>query len=348
MGFSVPITFCRVMQLALLFGCIWGQPVHTANAGTTYDAIKARGHIVCGVRANAPGFSQVDARGRWSGFEVEFCRALAAAVLKSRNAVEFRAVTNVERYSLLSRGDIDVLAGGADFTLSRDTELGVRFVAALFHDSIGFMVRRSQSVFSALELSGASVCFIEGARGAAEVAEFFESRKMRYQAVASPNWTDAVNAYLSGACTAIAAEMSILAAARLNFSDRAEHIVLPEPISKEPAGLAVRQGDERWFSIVRWTLMALIRAEELGVTSKNAESRLTSTQPSLRRLLGVGSNFGQALGLEADWAYRAILQVGNYGELFDRNLGAQSRLQLDRGLNKLTTDGGLMYALPMR
>jgi len=344
----MPTMFCRVMQLTLLFGCFLGQLVHAANAGPTYDAIKARGHIVCGVRANAPGFSQVDARGRWSGFEVEFCRALAAAVLKSRDAVEFRAVTNVERYSLLARGEIDVLAGGADFTLSRDTELGVRFVEPLFYDSIGFMVRRTQSIFSALELSGASVCFIEGARGAAEVAEFFESRKMRYQAVASPSWTHSVNAYLSGACTAIAAEMSILAAARMNFPDRAEHVILPESISKEPSGLAVRPGDERWFSIVRWTLMALVRAEELGVTRKNVENKLTSTQPSLRRLLGVSFNFGQALGLEADWAYQAILQVGNYGELFERNLGAQSKLQLDRGLNKLSSDGGLMYAMPMR
>lgn len=334
--------------MLLLLACVCGQFVPAANAGTTLDAITARGHIVCGVRANAPGFSQVDARGRWSGLEVDFCRALAAAVLKSKDAVEFRAVTNVERYGLLARGEIDVLAGGSDFTLSRDTELGVRFVDTLFHDGIGFMVRRSQSVFSALELSGASVCFMEGARGAAEVAEFFESRKMRYQPVASPSWTNAINAYLGGSCTAIAGEMSILAAGRMGFSDRQDHIILPEAISKEPTGLAVRPGDERWFSIVRWTLMALIRAEELSVTSKNVESKLTSTRPSLRRLLGLSFNFGQAMGLGPDWAYQAILQVGNYGELFERNLGTQSRLQMDRGLNKLSADGGLMYAMPLR
>lgn len=338
----------RAFYAALTLGVLAASPGAVVNAATTLDAVKARGHVVCGVRADVVGFSQVDARGRWSGLEVDFCRALAAAALGSKDAIEFWAVSDSERYRLLSRGEIDVLAGGADFTLSRDTELGVRFVDTLFHDGTMFMVRRSQNIFSALELSGASVCVLEGARGKAEVAEFFEMRGMRYQPVASSSWTDVVNAYLSGSCNAIAGEMSILAAARMKFPVPQEHAILPDSISKEPIGPAVRQGDERWFSIVRWTLMALIRAEELGVTSKNAEAKLSSTRPSVRRLLGVNFNFGQAMGLNADWAYQAILQVGNYGELFERNLGSRSPLRLERGLNKLWAEGGLMYAMPLR
>ena len=250
----------RAFYAALTLGVLAASPGAVVNAATTLDAVKARGHVVCGVRADVVGFSQVDARGRWSGLEVDFCRALAAAALGSKDAIEFWAVSNSERYRLLSRGEIDVLAGGADFTLSRDTELGVRFVDTLFHDGTMFMVRRSQNIFSALELSGASVCVLEGARGKAEVAEFFEMRGMRYQPVASNSWTDVVNAYLSGSCNAIAGEMSILAAARMKFPVPQEHAILPDSISKEPIGPAVRQGDERWFSIVRWTLMALIRA----------------------------------------------------------------------------------------
>lgn len=307
-----------------------------------------RGHIICGVRADAAGFSQVDARGQWSGFEVDFCRALAAAALGSKDAVEFRAVANADRYRMLTQKEIDVLVAGADFTLSRDTELGVRFVDTLFHDGIVFMVRRSQSVFSALELSGASICLLEGARGAVEVAEFFESRGMRYVPIPAKTWTEAVSAYLSGACTAIAGETTILAASRAKFADATEHVLLLETISKEPIAPVVRLGDEAWFSIVRWTLMALIRAEELGVNKNNVKSKLSSSHPSLRRLLGVGFDLGQAMGLSPDWAYQAISQVGNFGELFERNLGSQSPLRLERGLNRLVSDGGLMHALPLR
>lgn len=336
------------MQMALAAWLVAGLPGSAVSGTTTLEAVRARGHIVCGVRAAAVGFSQVDQRGHWSGLEVDFCRALAAAVLGSKDAVEFRAVANAERYRLLAQGDVDILAAGADFTLSRDTELGVRFVDTLFHDGIMFMVRRSQSVFSVLELSGASVCLLEGARGAAEVAGFFESRGMRYQPIATQSWTDAVNAYLSGACTAIAGEMSILAASRTKFDDPKEHTLLPETISKEPIGPVVRRGDESWFSIVRWTLMALIRAEELGVNSSNVKSKLSSSHASVRRLLGVNFDPGQAMGLSPDWAYQAIAQAGNYGEMFESSLGSQSPLRLERGLNKLWTDGGLMYALPLR
>jgi general L-amino acid transport system substrate-binding protein len=319
-----------------------------AAAGTTLDAIRARGSILCGIGEPEAGFSEIGETRVRSGLDVEFCSALAAAVLGSKDAVKYWPLSPNDRFKTLQAGDVDVLARGATWTLSRDTELGARFAGVLFYDGQGFLTRRGNAVASVLELSGASVCALPGPMGEQGVADFFNAQRMRYQIVTQAHWDDVVKAYAAGDCTVLSGDVSLLAVARSKMKQPADHMILPELTTKEPAGPAVRQDDAQWFAVVRWTLMALIEAEELGITSANVDAMRASNEPEVRRFLGLEANLGQALGLPRDWAYQIVKNVGNYGEIFDRTLGAKSNLKLARGLNNLWTKGGLMYAMPFR
>jgi general L-amino acid transport system substrate-binding protein len=325
-----------------------GMATSVAQAETRLDEIKARGYINCGVAAGMTGFSQVDARGRWSGLDVEFCSALAAAVLGSKDAVKFRNIPSGDRFSSLADGEVDVMLRGSPWTLSRDTELGARFAGVLFYDGQGFLVPREHAIISVFELSGASVCVLPGSSGERSVSDFFGQRKMRYQLVTSEDWSQLVRTYAAGGCTALTGDESLLAAERAKLPDANKHILLPELIDKSPLGPAVKTGDDQWFAIVRWTYMALIDAEELGLTRSNVDSMKTSTVMDIRRFLGLEGDLGAPLGLAKDWAYQVVKQVGNYGEVFDRTVGENSVLKLQRGLNSLWTKGGLMFAAPFR
>jgi general L-amino acid transport system substrate-binding protein len=317
-------------------------------ASTTLETIRARGHVLCGVSEAQPGFSEASQSGERSGLDVEFCSALAAAVFGSKDAVKLWPLSANDRFKALQSGDVDVVARGAAWTLSRDTEFGAHFTGVLFYDGQGFLTRRGNAVASVFELSGASICTLPGVMGEQGVSEFFGTQRMRYQVVAQDNWDDLVKAYATGNCTVLTGDVSLLAVARSKLKTPEDHIILPELITKEPLGPAVRQDDPQWFAVVRWTLMALIEAEELGLTRDNVDAKRASTEPEIRRFLGLEANLGQALGLPRDWGYQVVKNVGNYGEIFERTLGAKSDLKLTRGLNNLWTKGGLMYSMPFR
>ncbi|MFA5951732.1 MAG: amino acid ABC transporter substrate-binding protein [Hyphomicrobium sp.] len=316
---------------------------------TTLDEVRARGHVVCGINDGPPGFAAVDGAGAWAGLDIDFCRAVAAAVLGRKDAVKYRALSAANRFQALAAGEVDLIPRAASWTLSRDVELGLRYAGTLFFDGQGFIVRRGYAVASVLELSGASVCVLQGTSAEENLADFFRSRQMRYQLVVADHWQDIVKAYADGGCTLLTGDLSVLAYERSRFTTPADHMILPELIGKEPSGPVVRQGDEQWFSIVRWTLNALIAAEEMGLTSENADNKLeTAKAKNVRRFLGLEGNLGVGMGLNGNWSFRILKEIGNYGEIFDRNLGVGSPLALDRGVNGLWTKGGLMYAFPLR
>jgi len=312
------------------------------------DAVRARGQLVCGVTDHAPGFSEISSRGVWSGLDIEFCQALAAAVLGNKDAVKFLSISAADRFKSLQDDEIDVLLGATSWTLTRDTELGAKFASILYYDGQGFIVPRNHSIASVLELSGASICVLPGSSDESAIADYFGTRKMRYQLITSERWEDLVKTYVAGGCTVLTGDMTLLAYERSRLSNGADHMLLPEYISKEPYGPAVRNGDAGWFSIVRWTSMALIAAEELGISSGNVDSMKDSPAHDVRRFLGVEADLGAPMGLARDWAYQIVRQVGNYGEIFERTLGQASNMKLERGLNNLWTKGGLMYAAPLR
>lgn len=341
------VTFLRLWAAAVLAASICAGPVIAAGK-STLETVKARGHIICGVNGNAPGFSQVSSNGEWSGLEVEFCLALAAAVFGKKDAVKFRALQAAERFKALQDGEIDVLMRGTAWTLSRDTDLKVRFAGVLYYDGQGFLVPRVHAVSSVLELSGASICVLPGSAGERAVSDFFLRQKMRFQLITSERWEQLTKTYAAGGCTVLTGDVSLLALERSRFANAGEHVFLAELISKEPLGPAVRQGDEQWFSVVRWNAMALFAAEELGITSQTADELKSSGTLEIRRLLGVEANLGEPLGLARDWAYQAIKQVGNYAEIFERTLGQATPFKLERGLNNIWTRGGLHYAMPFR
>jgi general L-amino acid transport system substrate-binding protein len=341
--------FRCLITAALGFGALCMMPgTAGAAAASTLDAVRARGHVLCGVSEAQPGFSDVDQAGVRSGLDVEFCTALAAAVFGNKDAVKLWPLSANDGFKALQSGDVDVVARSATWTLSRDTEFGARFTGVLFFDGQGFLTRRGNAVASVLELSGASICALPGVMGEQGIAEFFGAQRMRYQLVTQDNWDDLVKAYVAGSCTVLTGDVSLLAVARAKLADPDNHIILPELITKEPQGPAVRQDDAQWFAVVRWTLMALIEAEELGLSSGNVDAKRTSPLPEVRRFLGLEANLGQALGLPRDWAYQIVKVVGNYGEVFERTVGTGSDLKLVRGLNDLWTRGGLMYSMPFR
>lgn len=312
------------------------------------DAVRARGKVVCGVADHAAGFSEVNPRGTWSGLDVEFCSALAAAVLGNRDAVKFLSLNAGDRFKSLQDNEIDVLLGATSWTLTRDTELGARFAGTLYYDGQAFIIPRNHSIASVLELSGASICVLADSSDETAIADFFGSRKMRYQLITSDRWEELLKTYSDGGCTVLTGNMTLLAYEKSRLASGSDQMMLPELISKEPYGPAVRVGDDNWFAIVRWTFMALVAAEELNISSSNVDAMKSSPSHEVRRFLGLDADLGAPLGLSRDWAYQVVKQVGNYAEIFERTLGQSSSLKLDRGLNNLWTKGGLMYAAPFR
>ncbi|MDO5641655.1 MAG: amino acid ABC transporter substrate-binding protein [Paracoccus sp. (in: a-proteobacteria)] len=320
-----------------------------ARDGETLAAIKARDMLICGVNPGLIGFASPDANGNWSGFDVGFCRAVAAATLGDPRKVEFRAMSGEDRFTALNDGKIDLLSRNTTWTFSRDTDLRLHFVGVNYYDGQGFMVPRALGVSSAKELDGATICIQAGTTTALNLADYFRANNMRYQPVSIASNSEGEQKYLAGACDAYTTDASGLAATRAAFANPADHILLPEIISKEPLGPVVRHGDENWGDIVRWTLYALIAAEEYGVTSVNIEELAKSSEnPEVLRLLGTNDDLGKMLGLEADWAKRAIAASGNYGEIFAATIGEQTPIGLARGLNAQWTQGGLLYAMPFR
>lgn len=320
-----------------------------AASASTLEDVKARGKLLCGVNSGLQGFAEKQADGSWAGFDVDYCKALAAAVLGDASKVEFVGLTAQDRFDKLKSGAVDILARNTTWTMERETKLPFRFVGISYHDGQGFMVPKLSGVTSVYNMSQASICFVSGTTTQANVDDYFREKEMAYTAQTFSTITDAVAAYEAGKCDAYTADQSQLYAVRLKLAKPEEHIILPEVISKEPLGPAVRVGDEQWFNIARWTLFALIDAEELEVRGPGvAEAKEKSKKPNVRRLLGLEGTFGVDLGLDAEWAARAIAAVGNYGEIFDRNLGAGSKLQIERGLNNLWDKGGILYVPPVR
>jgi general L-amino acid transport system substrate-binding protein len=320
-------------------------------ASPTLAAVKRRGRLNCGVHEGLVGFAYTDNRGEWRGFDADFCRALAAAVLGDPDAVRFVPLTTSQRFEALRSGRVDVLWRATSWTLTREAQEGVRFAGVNYYDGQGFLVRRSLDLSSAAELNGARVCVQRASTSELNVSDFFRARGIEYKPVVAANEEAARQAYAREDCDAFSADISALAAARTTLPNPEQHAILPDVISKEPLGPAVRRGDEVWTSIVRWTLNALILAEELGVTRANADQLAEeSRDPQVRRLLGVEGEFGPMLGLRRDWARAAIEAQGNYGEIFSRNIGPDSPLDLARGLNAQWSarPGGLIYALPVR
>jgi general L-amino acid transport system substrate-binding protein len=314
----------------------------------TLKAVKDRGILNCGANGTLAGFGLPDAQGKWTGLDVDFCRAIAAAVLNDAEKVKYVPLSAKDRFTALQSGEVDVLARNTTWTSSRDTSLGLNFTGVNYYDGQGFMVRKSLKVNSALELNGASVCVQQGTTTELNLADYFSANKMQLKSVTFASANEAVKAYDAGRCDAYTTDASALYAERLRVTDPNDHIILPEIISKEPLGPAVRHGDDQWFDIVKWTLFAMMNAEELNVSSKNVDEALKSTNPEIKRFVGTEGNFGEQLGLSKDWAVRIVKQVGNYGESFERNVGLGSTLKIERGLNKLWTKGGIQYAPPIR
>jgi general L-amino acid transport system substrate-binding protein len=314
----------------------------------TLDQVRAKGFIQCGVAQGLPGFSSPDDKGNWTGMDVDLCRALAAAIFNDATKVKYSPLSAKDRFTALQSGEIDVLSRNTTWTLSRDTSLGLNFAGVNYYDGQGFMVKKSMKVNSALELSGATICTQTGTTTELNVADYFRSNKMKYEVVAFSTADETVKAYDSGRCDVFTTDVSQLYAMRLKLAKADDHTILPDVISKEPLGPLVRHGDDQWFDIVKWVLFAMINAEELGVTSKNVDEMLKSPNPEIKRLLGTEGKSGEALGLDNDWVVRIVQRVGNYGEVYDRNVGQGSQLKIDRGLNKLWNKGGLQYAPPIR
>ncbi|GAA6180007.1 MULTISPECIES: amino acid ABC transporter substrate-binding protein [unclassified Shimia] len=338
------------MKKSVVFGALTvaGLAAGAAAAGTL-DDVKARGKLNCGVTTGLVGFAAPDANGEWMGFDVGVCRAVAAAVLGDPKAVEFVPTTGKTRFTALASGEIDVLARNTTWTFSRDVDLKFTFVGVNYYDGQGFMVPKELGVSSAKELDGATVCIQTGTTTELNLADFFRSNNISYEPVPIETNAEAQQQYLAGACDVYTTDASGLAATRATFEDPSAHTLLPEIISKEPLGPLVRHGDDNWGDVVRWTLNALITAEELGVTSANiAEMAGGTNNPEVNRLLGTEGTLGEMLGLEADWAKSALMAGGNYGELFEGNIGESTPIGLARGLNAQWTDGGLIYSPPFR
>jgi general L-amino acid transport system substrate-binding protein len=320
----------------------------SAASAQTLKKVMERGSVICGVSQGLPGFSNPDDKGAWTGFDVDFCRALSAALFNDANKVKYTPLSAKDRFTALQSGEIDVLSRNTTWTLSRDTSLGFNFTGVMYYDGQGFIVRKSLKVNSALELNGASVCTQSGTTSELNLADYFRSNKIKYEVVAFATADETVKAYDSGRCDVFTTDISQLYAERLKLASANDHVILPEIISKEPLTPAVRHGDDQWFDIVKWVGFAMINAEELGVSSKTVGDALKSDKPDVKRLVGTEGNFGEQLGLNNAWAERIIRLVGNYGEVFERNVGSGSKLGIARGINNLWNKGGILYAPPVR
>ena len=319
-----------------------------ALADSTFEKVKQRGVIVCGVHEGLPGFGLPDEKGNWSGLDVDFCRAYAAAIFSDPTKVKFRPLNAKDRFTALQSGEVDVLTRNTTWTMSRETTLGFLFASPNYYDGQGFIVRKKLNVTSATQLDGATVCVGQGTTTELNLADYFRSHNIKYEPVAFADADEVVKAYDAGRCDVYTDDATGLYGERIKMAVPDDNVILPEVISKEPLAPAVRQGDDKWFNIIRWSGYAMVQAEELGVTSKNADEMLKSTNPEIKRLLGVEGDFGKSLGLTNDWAYQIIKKVGNYGERFETDLGDGSQLKIKRGLNELWTKGGLQYSPPIR
>jgi len=319
-----------------------------AASAQTLKTVKDRGQLSCGVSQGLPGFSAPDDKGNWTGIDVDICRAIAAAVFNDPTKIKFVPLSAKDRFTALQSGEIDVLSRNTTWTLSRDTSLGANFTGVTYYDGQGFMVKKSLKVNSALELNSASVCVQQGTTTEQNLADYFKGNNMKYEVIAFGTNDEAVKAYESGRCDVFTTDVSGLYADRLKLANVADHVVLPEVISKEPLGPMVRHGDDQWFDIVKWTLYAMVAAEELGITQKNVDEMAKSDKPEIKRAVGTDGNLGEQLGLTKDWLVRIVKATGNYGETFERNVGAGSKLGIARGLNNLWSKGGIQYAPPIR
>jgi general L-amino acid transport system substrate-binding protein len=318
-----------------------------AHAAETLDAVKSRGFIQCGVSQGLPGFSNPDDQGNWTGLDVDFCRAMAAAVFNDDKAVKYTPLSAKVRFTALTSGEVDVLPRNTTWTMSRDTDFG-EFIGVNYYDGQGFMVPKSLGVASAMELDGAAICTNTGTTTELNVADFFRANGLQYTVVAFEKADEVVSAYDAGRCDVYTTDRSGLAAQRTKLSKPDDHIVLPEIISKEPLGPMVRHGDNQWVDVARWTLNCMINAEEAGIAQANVAEMATSSDPNIKRILGTEGELGSKIGLDNEFCANVVSKVGNYGESYDRNVGPETALQLERGVNALWTDGGLMYAPPQR
>ena len=320
-----------------------------AMAGATLDAVKARGSITCGVNTGVAGFSAPDSKGEWAGIDVDLCKAVSAALFGDTTKVKYVGLTAQQRFTALQSGEIDVLARNTTGTLSRDTSLGLNFVGVNFYDGQGFMVPKKLNVKSAKELNGATVCVQPGTTTELNLADYFRANKIDFKPVVIEKLEEVIAAFFSGRCDVYTTDASGLASTRTTSAPNPDdYVILPELISKEPLGPMVRHGDDQWFDLVKWSLFAMIEAEEYGIDSKNVDEKMKSTDPVVQRILGVNGDMGKALGVDNKWAYNIIKMVGNYGESYDRNVGSGSKLNIPRNLNNLWTKGGLLYAWPIR
>ena len=319
------------------------------DAGQTFDSVKANGSVRCGVNSAVAGFALLDSRGVFQGLDIDLCRAIGAAVFGSADKIKMTALSPQQRFTALQSGEVDVLVRNTTVTLMRDVSLGLAAAGVNFYDGQGFMVAKKLGVKSALELNGATICVAPGTTTELNLSDYFRAHQMEFTPVVIDKVEEVNAGFFSGRCDVLTTDASQLASIRATSAPQPEdYLILPELISKEPLGPFVRQGDQQWFDVVKWTLIAMIEAEELGISQKNVDEMLKSTDPTIQRVLGVQPGFGRALGLDEKWAYNVVKQVGNYGESFERNLGSGSKIGLERGLNDLWTHGGLMYALPMR
>ncbi len=319
-----------------------------AASGDTLAQIKKKGELQCGVSDGLPGFSNPNANGVWEGIDVDLCHALAAGIFGDANKVKFIPLNAKERFTALQSGEVDVLSRNTTWTLSRDATMGLTFTTTLYYDGQGFLVNKALGVKSAKELDGASICIQAGTTTELNVADYFKANGMKFTPVVFDTSDQTVKGFESGRCDVLTSDQSQLYALKIKLAKPDAAQVLPEVISKEPLGPAVRQGDEQWSTLVKWTLFAMVSAEELGVTSKNVDEMKASKNPDVRRLLGLEEPSGKVLGIQPDWGYQIVKQVGNYGEVFERTVGKGSALGIDRGVNALWNQGGFMYAPPIR
>jgi general L-amino acid transport system substrate-binding protein len=327
-----------VLSLVLLAAPAWGQ--------STLDAVKSKGYVQCGVNTGLAGFSQPDSRGAWKGIDVDVCRAVAAAVFGDHTKVRYTPLTAQQRFTALQSGEVDILSRNTTWTITRDTGLGLNFVGVNYYDGQGFMVPRRLNVKSAKQLNGATVCVQPGTTTELNLADYFRATGMSFKPVVIEKLEEVVNAYFAGRCDVYTTDVSGLVSVRASRAQNpADHVILPEVISKEPLGPAVRHGDDRWFDVVKWSMFAMMEAEELELSSKNIDQQASSKNPAIQRFVGATGDIGKQLGLDNKWAFNVIRQVGNYAESFDTNL---TPLGFERGLNRLWNKGGIMYPMPIR
>jgi general L-amino acid transport system substrate-binding protein len=342
-------TAARVAYLAFALALVGLFTLGTARAESTLEKVKAAGQFNCGVPTGTPGYAQPDDKGVYSGFDIDICKALSAAIFGDPGKVKYVPLTAQQRFTALQSGEVDVLSNNTTWTLTRDTDLGLNFGPVVFYDGQGFMVPKKLGVKRAKELNGATVCVAPGTTTELNLADYFRASKMEYKPVVIDKVDELFAAFFAGRCDVMTGDSTALAAQRIGrASNPDDYVVLPERISKEPLASVVRHGDDQWHDIVDWTAYALIQAEESGITQANVDDMLKSDDPNIKRMLGVTPGMGKALGLDEKWAYNEIKMVGNYGEIFERSLGMGSPMKFERGLNGLWTKGGLLYAMPIR